>query len=143
MDEMSRSRTEPIIETPAYQIMPDRLTLLETELQRLRDKQKWYVILWFILFLLLLGETGFLLYLHETGLKDLRSDTGTQSDQLSRRVDDTRTRGEDQLQKQTQPLNDRLNQLSDQISALRIEAGVTQSRLDNLSLPAPVIPLDK
>lgn len=141
MDATFPNKPEPVIEAPAYQIMPDRLSVLETELRRLRDRQKWYVILWSVLFALLLVETVTFVYLHETDLGNLRTTSGTQNDQLTRRVDDARTHSDDQIVKQTQPLGDRLNQLDDQITILRIETGILQSRLDNLSMPTT--PVDK
>src|SRR5574337_1399112 len=135
--------TGPVNAQPITINAQDPTIRLEHEIETLRQRQKWHTALWWTIFVLWILGVGGLVFLHVWDIRELRRETLSGQSDLGKRVDDTRTRDDDQLQSRAGTLETRIDQLTQQVSDLRTELTAVQTRVDDLTCTPGCFAADK
>jgi hypothetical protein len=121
------------VTTPPYEIMPDRVSVLENHIRELRVRLKWMMVFWWLLFVLLIIGAFGISALHIWDVRQLRKE-GTDGWSLTtKRVDDMRKASDEAIDSRTTPLGQRADLIWQQLSQMQQQIGALQAKADQCS----------
>jgi len=137
MDTPSFPTTPP---EPTFQVMPDRLTVLENEVRTMRQEQKMQMMLWTILFVVgLVGFVGFGGWQY-VELRDARQQRDTDVAAMQKKVDDMQALWLTRLDEKTTQLNNRYDGLSERLASFENLLNWMKGREDTIKEWYPTPP---
>lgn len=102
---------------PTYQVMPDRMTVLENELKTMRQEQKFQLMLWTVLFAIgLVAFVGFCGWQY-VELRDARQERDNDVAAMQKKIDDMQALWLTRLDEKTTQLTNRYDGLSERLAS--------------------------